>query len=95
MVTTVAPTIPVDAPRSAPDDHDRHGQAAPQPAKQQGHGFQHVLRQTGFLQHDAHVDEQGHGEQHVIRHDAPDAQGQQVEEIRAEGHQPKEHGHAA
>ena len=89
---------PHDAGGSAqqgPHDHHRHGESAPQPAEEQGHGLQHVLGQARFLQHDAHVDEQGHGEQDVVRHDAPDAQGQQVEEIRAEGHQPEEYGHAA
>ena len=76
-------------------DHDRHRESAPQPAEEQGHGLQHVLGQAGLLQHHAHVDEERHGEEDVVRHDAPDAQGQQVEEVRAEGHEPEQHGHAA
>ncbi len=65
-------------------DHHRRGQPAAQATEHQRHGLEQFLCQPGAFEHHPHEDEQGHGQQGEVGHDAPDAQGHQVEEVPAE-----------
>jgi len=68
-------------------DDDGDGDAAAQPAEEQRHRLEQLLREPGLLERHAHEDEEGHGEQGEVRHRAPDAERQEVEEGQPEADQ--------
>ena len=79
----VAPTMPVVAPISTPDQDDADAHAAAQAAGQMADDVHQVVGDLGFLQHHAHEHEQRDGDQRVVGRHAVDAGGQQIEQAGA------------
>ena len=92
MVTTVAPTIPVEAPSSAPTTTTEMARPPAKTPKKKTHGVEKLFGQTGTLQHHPHKHEQGYGNQGYVGHPTPDAQWQQIEKIPAKTDQTKTKG---
>ena len=66
------------------DHHHRDGDPAPEVAEEEGHRLEQLLGQPRFLERDPHEDEERHGQEREVRHRAPDADGQDVEEVGTE-----------
>ena len=60
MVTTVAPTMPVDAPSKAPTTTTDMASPPRMRPKSMPHGVQQLLGQSGAFQHHPHKDEERH-----------------------------------
>ena len=65
----------------AHDDH-RDRDAAAEPAEEERHRLEQLLGQPRFLERHPHEDEERNGQQREVRHRPPDAQGEDVEEVR-------------
>ena len=84
MVTTVAPTMPVEAASSAPTITTEIAEPAAQRAEQLAHGREQRLGDPRALEHHAHEDEQRHRHQRLVGHGAEVAAGQRREDRRVE-----------
>ncbi len=84
MVVTVAPTIPVEAARSAPTITTEMASPPGKRPEELCHGFQEVLGQSRALQGYSHEYKERHSDKSEISHDSPYSEREKIEKTHAE-----------